>query len=257
MVLLAIGAVLLFASGVWLALCVALIVAVTVWELARMTGWRHPEMHHTPFGRNRPEALAALAGVSLFAALMGEGWFWLLLAVPLLAGLPGALARDRLVWLGFGAAILTVGYQLVLMREQSGMLFVLWVVGIVIISDTAGYFAGRMLGGPKLWPAVSPKKTWSGTVAGWSGALIWGAIMGAVMGEPLWLTALLSVPICMAGQAGDIAESWLKRRAGVKDSSDLIPGHGGLMDRFDALCGAILAVAAIGSVWGELGQGAL
>jgi phosphatidate cytidylyltransferase len=106
----------------------------------------------------------------------------------------------------------------------------------------AGYFAGRILGGPKFWPKVSPKKTWSGTIAGWVGAALVGlAFWAAGLGEAalIWVSPLVG----FAGQMGDIAESAIKRRAGVKDSSNLIPGHGGLMDRFDALAfAAILAV---------------
>jgi phosphatidate cytidylyltransferase len=101
----------------------------------------------------------------------------------------------------------------------------------------AEFWAGR-----KFWPRVSPKKTWSGTVAGWVGAAgvglaFWAAGQGSA--ALVWVSPL----VAFAGQMGDIAESAIKRRAGVKDSSGLIPGHGGLMDRFDALAfAAILAV---------------
>lgn len=258
LVLLFIGAMLLVATGVWLHLFTAIIVAITFWELARMTGWRHPELHRTLFGSFRPVALAILAGVSLFLALAGmqTAFVWLAVFVPVLAGLPGALARDRAVYAVFALAIMLVGYQLVVIREATETLFLLWIVGIVILSDTLGYFAGRMLGGPKFWPKISPKKTWSGTVAGWVGAVLWGAFIGWVSENNMVYLALASFPICLAGQMGDIAESWLKRRAGVKDSSNLIPGHGGLMDRFDALCGAILAASVMMVIFGWTAQGA-
>lgn len=245
-VLLAIGVLLATASGVWLRLGMALISAVTFWELAAMTGWRHPEMHLTAFGRWRPVALAAIAGIAQFAALvLFHPWGWLLLALPILAGLPGAASRDRPSYAAFGMAIMLVAFGLVGFREEFGLGFVLWLMGIVIVSDTAGYFVGRMLGGPKFWPALSPKKTWSGTVAGWLGAAILGALLwlsGHGDAALLWVSPL----VCFAGQMGDIAESWLKRRAGVKDSSNLIPGHGGFMDRFDAVTGAVLATMFIG-----------
>lgn len=245
-VLLAIGAALLLAGGVALRLLVAALTAITIWELARMTGWRHPDMHRTLFGHSRPLGLALLAGLALYLGLSGAlPGGELVLLVPVLAGLPGALARDRIAWVLFSLAIMVVGYQLVVFREAWGTIFLLWVMGIVIISDTAGYFAGRMIGGPKFWPRISPKKTWSGTVAGWIGAAIWGAALGYLTGRNPVLLALVSIPISLAGQLGDIAESWLKRRAGVKDSSNLIPGHGGFMDRFDALSGAVLAVTLV------------
>ncbi|SIS84122.1 phosphatidate cytidylyltransferase [Paracoccus saliphilus] len=245
LVLLAIGLLLVAASGVWLRLGMAVISAITFWELAAMTGWRYPRLH-AGFGRWRPIALAVIAGLSQFAALMIlHPLAWLLLAVPILAGLPGALARDRWTYAIFGIAILLVAFGLVGFREEFGLGFVLWLMGIVIISDTMGYFCGRILGGPKFWPALSPKKTWSGTISGWIGALIFGTLLWlADWGDIalIWCSPL----VCFAGQMGDIAESWLKRRAGVKDSSNLIPGHGGFMDRFDAVTGAVLAAMLLG-----------
>lgn len=248
LVLLAIGVLLAVAQGEWLRLGMAVISAITFWELAAMTGWKRPARHVTRFGRSRPVALAMIAGVAQAVALTGaHPLIWLVLIVPLIAGVPGAARKDRLTYVLFGAAILLVAYGLVDFREAYGLPFVLWLMGIVIISDTLGYFAGRMLGGPKFWPAVSPKKTWSGTVAGWIGT--------AILGWGIWLTGhgdasliWVSPLVCFAGQMGDISESWLKRRAGVKDSSNLIPGHGGFMDRFDAVTGAVLATMLIGLV---------
>lgn len=247
-VLIGIGIMLAASTGIWLRLGMAAISAITFWELASMTGWRHPEMHATPFGRWRPIALAVIAGLSQFAALIAfHPLAWLLLFVPILAGLPGAAARDRGTYVIFGLAIMLVSYGLVGFREEYGLPFVLWLIGIVVISDTAGYFFGRILGGPKFWPALSPKKTWSGTIAGWVGAAIFGALLwlsGHGDASLVWASPL----VAFAGQLGDIAESWLKRRAGVKDSSNLIPGHGGFMDRFDAVTGAVLAAMLIGAV---------
>ncbi|WP_265500270.1 phosphatidate cytidylyltransferase [Paracoccus beibuensis] len=246
LVLLAIGVLLAVAQGIWLRLGMAVISAITFWELAAMTGWKHPARHVTLFGRSRPIALASIAGVSQALALTEfHQLAWMALLLPILLGLPGAARRDRGTYAIFGTAILLVAYGLVGFRELYGLSFVLWLMGVIIISDTAGYFFGRTLGGPKFWPQLSPKKTWSGTIAGWIATCLFGAM--------LWLTdhgdaALVWVSplVCFAGQMGDIAESWLKRRAGVKDSSNLIPGHGGFMDRFDAVTGAVLATMVIG-----------
>jgi phosphatidate cytidylyltransferase len=117
----------------------------------------------------------------------------------------------------------------------------------VVVSDVMGYFAGRILGGPKFWPAISPKKTWSGTIAGWAGAIGVGILFWA-MGYAPGGIVILSPLVGFAGQMGDIAESWIKRRTGVKDSSDLIPGHGGFMDRFDAMTGAVVLVMLLSLV---------
>lgn len=240
-VLLLIGAALALSTGVWLRAIISVIVGITFWELARMTRWRHPEMHGSLLGQQRERLLGVLAGLTLMVAMT---WFpdhlWLI-GLPILAGLPGSRAGERLTFAGFGIAILLVGDGLVYLRESLGLGAVLWVMGVVVISDTLGYFAGRLLGGPKFWPRLSPKKTWSGTIAGWVGAALFGLLLALLaQGAPslIWLSPL----IAFAGQMGDIAESWLKRRSGVKDSSSLIPGHGGLMDRFDAVSGAVLAV---------------
>ena len=113
----------------------------------------------------------------------------------------------------------------------------LWLALVVIVTDVAGYFAGRFIGGPKFWPRVSPKKTWSGTVAGWVGAGVVGLIFMAQPGVGAEVVGI-SIAISMASQMGDIAESAMKRKMGVKDSSNLIPGHGGVFDRFDGMLGA-------------------
>ena len=151
---------------------------------------------------------------------------------------------DALVTALIALALMVAGHGLFVLRDEAGRGAILWVVSVVIVSDVMGYFAGRTLGGPKFWPAVSPKKTWSGTVAGWLGAAGLGACFAAA-GYGGAALIFISPVIAFAGQLGDIAESWLKRRAGVKDSSRLIPGHGGVMDRFDALVGAMLAVMAL------------
>ena len=152
--------------------------------------------------------------------------------------------RNRLAAALLAVAIMVAGHGLFVLRDESGTPAILWLIGVVIASDVMGYFAGRLLGGPKFWPGVSPKKTWSGTVAGWLGAALVG--LGFVLaGYGTWWLVAISPFLALAGQMGDIAESWIKRRTGVKDSSSLIPGHGGLMDRFDALVGAMVFVMVL------------
>jgi phosphatidate cytidylyltransferase len=106
-----------------------------------------------------------------------------------------------------------------------------------------------MLGGPKFWPRVSPKKTWSGTAAGWLAAAVVGALfaIGTDSGPQL---IGISIAMSMASQMGDIAESAVKRRVGVKDSSSLLPGHGGLFDRFDGMLGASVFLLLVGPIVG-------
>jgi phosphatidate cytidylyltransferase len=120
---------------------------------------------------------------------------------------------------------------------------------VVAVTDIGGYFAGRIIGGPKFWPRVSPKKTWSGTVAGWVGAGVVGWAFMAATGMGVALIGI-SIALSMASQMGDIAESAVKRNAGVKDSSALLPGHGGVWDRFDGMLGASLLLLVIESFTG-------
>ena len=145
--------------------------------------------------------------------------------------------------------ILIAGFSLIALRDDFGIVWMAWLLIVVIVTDVAGYFAGRMLGGPKFWPAVSPKKTWSGTVAGWIGAAVVGAIFASMYGGGL-IVVVVSIAAALASQLGDIAESAIKRHVGVKDSSNLIPGHGGLLDRFDGMLGAAVLLIIINMVIG-------
>ncbi len=128
--------------------------------------------------------------------------------------------------------------------EPYGFRAVLFLLVAVIITDTAAYAVGRTVGGPKLWPRVSPNKTWSGLIGGVSGAGIAGALFAlAVPGASAGLLFITGVLCGLVAQAGDLAESALKRAHGVKDASQLIPGHGGFMDRMDGLVGAAVVAA--------------
>lgn len=239
-VLLVIGAVEVWLGGWPFLVFIMALVGAMIWELARLS---RPEAPKLAF------AIGLLAAALLFADEGWPGWTgWVLLPlVPLvfLAPISGALRWPMAKTCALIAlAIMTVGHGLFDLRQTEGAVAILWVLGVVVVSDVAGYFVGRTVGGPKFWPAVSPKKTWSGTIAGWIGAGLLGAAFVYAGYGGIGLV-LISPVIAFAGQMGDVTESWLKRRAGVKDSSRLIPGHGGVMDRFDALVGAMLAVMAL------------
>lgn len=231
-----VGAAEIWLGGPSFAVLVILLTAGMIWELASITA---------PVQRNRPLAVAGLAAAALAAALvLRSDLAAAFLTVPAFA-LALTPRRDRRIAAGYAVAIMVAGYGLVEFREEAGTTGILWLVTVVVMSDVAGYFAGRTLGGPKFWPAVSPKKTWSGTVAGWFGAALVGLVF-VLLGKGGWALVILSPLVALAGQMGDILESWIKRRAGVKDSSRLIPGHGGLLDRFDALIGATVLVMGLG-----------
>ncbi|MDK3072537.1 phosphatidate cytidylyltransferase [Sedimentitalea sp. JM2-8] len=207
---------------------IAILCGAMVWELARMLSGQ---------GGRLAVALGALSGLAVMAAIYLPGGYALpILAVPPLIGAV-LVRRHRLVLGLFMALVGLAGFEMMTLRDSFGLVWIFWLILIVIMSDVAGYFAGRMLGGPKFWPRVSPKKTWSGTVAGWIGAALIGLVFALAFDTGLSLIPY-SVLVAFAAQMGDIAESAVKRMVGVKDSSALIPGHGGLLDRFDGMLGA-------------------
>lgn len=145
-----------------------------------------------------------------------------------------------------GAGIYYVGLPilaLLFLREQpDGLLFAFWALGVVWATDIGAYFAGRRFGGPKLAPAVSPSKTWSGLAGGVFAALLLGYVLHHWLALPEHLAAASGLLAAIA-QLGDLFESWLKRRAGVKDSGTLLPGHGGVLDRLDGVVAAVPVAA--------------
>jgi phosphatidate cytidylyltransferase len=128
-----------------------------------------------------------------------------------------------------------------------GFVAILFLFAIVWTTDIFGYFGGRVFGGPKLWPAISPKKTWSGAVAGTIGATIVALLVVAPFGsfDRIAITATALI-LSIVSQAGDLFESWVKRQFDAKDSSRLIPGHGGAMDRLDGFWAAATVACVIG-----------
>ncbi len=229
--MIAVGAADVWIGGLVFEATVICLCAAMLWEAALMFG-----------AGNRAALRTGLLGAAAFvlASLApGMAVLPLLLAAALVGA--GQVPRERGLFAPFAAWILIAGFAIWTLREAAGVVWVAWLLLVVIASDIAGYFAGRSLGGPRFWPAVSPKKTWSGTVAGWiGGALVGLCFAGPTLAGPV--LAAVSVLVVLAGQMGDILESYIKRRMGVKDSSSLIPGHGGVLDRLDALLGASILV---------------
>lgn len=229
-----VGIAAIWVGGLWFVALAIVASGLMLWELARMI---HPER------AAEAVALGVLGAAAAAIPLMLPGWGLLALGLPALAS--AVLPRnDKLLFAAYGTAVLVAAWGLVGFRQEHGMLWLIWLVLVVVVTDLAGYFAGRMIGGPKFWPRVSPKKTWSGTAAGWIAAALVGVVFLAftTAGRDLiWISAALA----FASQMGDAAESAIKRRTGVKDSSGLIPGHGGLLDRFDGLLGAALMMLIV------------
>ena len=163
------------------------------------------------------------------------------------------LTRERRNWTAAGffyAAAAEMASVLVRLDSVKGFVALIFVLLIVWVTDIGGYFAGRGIGGPKLWPRVSPKKTWAGAAGGFAASLAvafgFDAFDLGKTGALLLLSAVLSV----VSQLGDLFESAVKRRFGVKDSSHVIPGHGGLLDRLDGFVAAIIVAAIFGFLRG-------
>ena len=119
-------------------------------------------------------------------------------------------------------------------RQEAGLLFAFWTMAIVWACDIGAFFAGRSIGGPKLAPRLSPNKTWAGLGGGVLLAGFLGLVLHVENGLP-WRLTLATPLLAVLAQGGDLYESWLKRRAGVKDSGNILPGHGGVLDRLDGL----------------------
>lgn len=230
----------------WAAL-IAVAVALLAWEWVRLCGFSVAQLP----GLAVPVLVLAAGALALEAA-----WTWALgLLVLGFIGLwaagrpPGEVHPGPGFWLAFGVPYIGLaGLALIHLRGDAavGRANVLFLFLVVWASDIGAYLAGRRFGGPKLAPAISPNKTWSGALGGLASAMLAGLLAAKVMepGDfPLGRVLLVAALLGLLAQAGDLFESWVKRRFHVKDSSALIPGHGGLLDRLDAVLSTAPAAA--------------
>ncbi len=199
-----------------------------------------------------PAAVAAIAGILLGKLVAGWAGLVVVLALAASTWLVARAHRWPAVWAGFGVLYIGIApAMLVWMRNatEDGLVFVLFLFAVVWSADTLAFFAGRAIGGPKLAPRWSPNKTWAGFIGGIVGAAASGAVMAWAFALPFIAgAALLGAALGVVAQGGDLFESWIKRRAGAKDSGTLIPGHGGVLDRLDGLIFATPAFAVFALV---------
>lgn len=238
---------LVVAGGQAFAIFIAAFAAAMAWEWVRMSDRAAP-----------PRAFATATGTAVGAALLSAqdayGWtmFWIL------AGALGAMAdrwpRGR-AWEAFFGVAYVAGSVAVLVSlrggEHGGLQAVVFLLAVVWAADIFAYLAGSWIGGPKLLPAASPNKTWAGLVAGLAFGVGAGLSLADWVGVTATQAALIAAPTAVAAVLGDLLMSLAKRRFGVKDAGSLIPGHGGVLDRVDALMLATLFAGA----WAQLAPG--
>ncbi|MGF6147017.1 Phosphatidate cytidylyltransferase [Kingella potus] len=223
----------------WAAFC-ALIALTALWEYARMTGISQRE--RTPY----------LAGTAVFMLFAAAG-NWMLPAVGWLAVLAFWLAVMPLWlknkwklqggWRAYAAGwmlVLPFWFALTVLRADIGALPLLGIMGVVWVADTAAYFSGKAFGRRKLAPSISPGKSWEGVAGGLAAVLVYLVCWFGFNAT----TIIAGIVLTAASVCGDLLESWLKRAAGIKDSSSLLPGHGGVFDRVDGLIAAVSVFAA-------------
>jgi phosphatidate cytidylyltransferase len=244
------------ASGIAMAIAAAVLIvagtipfAVLAAAAALLVSWEWSRLVH---GSEQGALLAVLLGTTALAAFLAAmGYVALgLLALPIGAILATVLSLGRnslfsalgVFYAGFPAV------ALIWLRSDPwhGLLATVFVIAIVAVSDTAAFFSGRLLGGPLLWERVSPKKTWAGLIGALAACALAGALFWFAIPEASALRlGITGAVLSLVAQAGDLAESAFKRRFGAKDAGQIIPGHGGVMDRVD---GVVAAASAVGLV---------
>jgi phosphatidate cytidylyltransferase len=234
-----------YAGGLVAAVVTAFFAVIILFEWVRLTGGK--------------TGWAAGFAVAVAGAVLATGAGMLLVAcsIAVLGALLAALLF-RATWLPAGILYATAfGVGIMAIREAPGYGFaaLFFVLAVVWATDSGAFFAGRFIGGPKLSPAISPKKTWAGSLGGLVAAVLAGcAAARLTQNVPLTLPLVgVALVLSVFCQAGDLYESWIKRHFGAKDSGSLIPGHGGIMDRVDGLIFAVAAAIGIGALHGGAG----
>ena len=253
------------AAAVWLGShywdgLVGIFALAMVWEWTGMcTAGRGPQ-RGAVFGMAPAGLVSMLAVAVAVAAAAADRYQLALLLIVAGAGVLTLMSMhsldSRSRWHGVGTLYIGLpSIAVIWLRHQpgAGLATMVWILALTIAADTGAYAAGRTIGGPKLAPRISPNKTWAGLLGGIAAAAVVGWVAA------LWLGAASVLPLVLASallaiveQVGDLVESGFKRYFGVKDSSHLIPGHGGVLDRVDGLLAVALAVALAQSVGGGL-----
>lgn len=233
-------------GGIWFKGLATIIMVLIHYEFSTMSG--------APVKAPLANAIGWLAifATALFVLTSSPSMALAAIFVGALGAAVSGIRQRAMLWPA--AAVLYAGLSGLALAEIRGdglfgLFAMLFVIAIVWSTDTLAYFCGRTLGGPKLAPRISPGKTWSGAIFGAAAGVAAGlGVAFAVREGGGWTIPLTALMIAVASQIGDLFESWVKRRFGAKDSSRLIPGHGGVMDRVDGLVFAAFAAFLIGNL---------
>jgi phosphatidate cytidylyltransferase len=237
--LLIVSAVCIYFGNFFFTVFVIFLVGVMHWELGKML---------SPMSEQAMWFSAALSVlVTVFLLVLDNPFFLILILLINFHFQKHFFHQSRNFGAFYSLAVIVCGIIFYKVRLEFGLYHTVWLIGIVVVTDTAGYLIGRIIGGPKVFPRISPKKTWSGVLAGWFavGIFSWMFVEN-IAPQSLFLKFIsVSIILSVAAQIGDMIQSHLKRRSNVKDSSGLLPGHGGFMDRFDGFVGAMVVTGLI------------
>lgn len=236
--MIAVAASALWVGGIWFWLLCVIGAIVMLGEWADLMGSSAAHRRIAQFSLSVP--LATMAPASLIIEVHYFFTLGLLFGAAFFAVI---VTRRRDLAAGILYCGLPVLALVFLRRQDYGIVFTLWALALVWACDIGAYFSGRTFGGPKLAPRISPNKTWAGLIGGTIAASLFAAVMHYQYGLP-WRMTLATPVLAAIAQGGDLFESWLKRRAGVKDSGSILPGHGGVLDRLDGLV-PVAPIAAI------------
>ncbi len=223
------------------------------WTVAALIVW----YEWATIVRAEPRTIVIAAGaiaLVIAAILLSMNLVLLAVAVTLIGAVAAAFAasgnREARAWSGGGLLYASLVFiPAVLLREdfKFGFFAIVWLYAVVWLTDIAAYFCGRFIGGPKLAPAISPKKTWSGAIGGTLFGVLGGATVATLANARFAAISLvIALVVSVFSQAGDIFESFVKRKFGKKDASGILPGHGGVMDRVDGFIAAAILALVIG-----------
>ena len=215
------------------------LVGVMHWELGKML---------SPMSLQAMWFSAFLSIISTFCLLASNSVLWPVLILLINFHFQkNFFNHNRYFGAFYSLAVIVCGVIFYRVRLEFGLYHTVWLIGIVVVTDTAGYLIGRIIGGPKIFPRISPKKTWAGVLAGWFavGLFSWSFVENIAPQSLFIKFVSISIILSVSAQIGDMIQSHLKRKNNVKDSSGLLPGHGGFMDRFDGFVGAMVVTGFI------------